>query len=67
MGRLEQEKSALMAQMITATPLGRVGQAEEIARAIRFLCSADASFITGVDLLVDGSSTNALLQMKASP
>ncbi len=35
-------------------PLGRVGQPEDIAAAIAFLASDDASFITGTDLAVDG-------------
>lgn len=35
-------------------PLGRVGRGEEIAAAVAFACSADASWITGVDLPVDG-------------
>ena len=34
--------------------LGRTGAPEEIARAVLFLCSDEASFITGVDLPVDG-------------
>jgi NAD(P)-dependent dehydrogenase (short-subunit alcohol dehydrogenase family) len=34
--------------------LGRCGDAREVARAILFLCSDDASFITGTDLVVDG-------------
>ena len=36
------------------TPLGRMGTAEDVAGAVRFLCSAGASFITGQDLVVDG-------------
>ena len=35
-------------------PLGRVAGAEEVAAAVLFLCSDDASFITGTDLSVDG-------------
>ena len=35
-------------------PLGRIGRGEEIARVVAFLCSADASWITGVDVPVDG-------------
>jgi len=34
--------------------LGRVGDPEEVAQAVVFLCSSNASFITGTDLAVDG-------------
>lgn len=40
-----------------ATPMGRMGQPEEIAGAVNFLLSSEASFITGVDLVVDGGWT----------
>lgn len=39
-------------------PLGRVGRGEEIAAAVAFSCSLDASWITGVDLPVDGGFTS---------
>jgi 3-oxoacyl-[acyl-carrier protein] reductase len=42
------------AAMLTNTPLGRLGEPEDIAGAVRFLCSDAASFITGDVLLVDG-------------
>ncbi len=40
--------------MIDSSPAKRVGTSEEIARAAEFLLSDDASFITGIDLLIDG-------------
>ena len=40
--------------MLANTPLGRLGQPDDIAGAVRFLCSDEASFITGEVLLVDG-------------
>jgi 3-oxoacyl-[acyl-carrier protein] reductase len=40
--------------MLTNTPLGRPGTPEDVAGAVRFLCSDEASFITGEVLLVDG-------------
>jgi 3-oxoacyl-[acyl-carrier protein] reductase len=40
--------------MLDSTPLGRLGDPEDVAGAVRFLCSDEASFITGEVLLVDG-------------
>jgi 3-oxoacyl-[acyl-carrier protein] reductase len=40
--------------MLANTPLGRLGEPEDVARAVRFLCSDEASFITGEVLVVDG-------------
>jgi 3-oxoacyl-[acyl-carrier protein] reductase len=42
------------ASMLANTPLGRLGDPEDVAGAVRFLCSDEASFITGEVLLVDG-------------
>ncbi|WP_428240852.1 SDR family NAD(P)-dependent oxidoreductase [Gynuella sp.] len=44
----------ILDQVKIATPLERLGEPEEIARAVAFINSADASFITGADLQVDG-------------
>src|SRR5256885_2279168 len=42
------------ASIVANIPLGRLGTADEIANAVIFLCSNDASFITGASLIVDG-------------
>jgi NAD(P)-dependent dehydrogenase (short-subunit alcohol dehydrogenase family) len=41
-------------EVSATTPLGRVGDADEIAKAVSFLASDDASYITGTELFVDG-------------
>jgi 3-oxoacyl-[acyl-carrier protein] reductase len=40
--------------ILQATPLGRLGEPEDVAGAVRFLCSDEARFVTGEVLLVDG-------------
>ena len=40
--------------MLQNTPLGRLGEPEDVAGAVRFLCSGEAAFVTGAVLLVDG-------------
>ena len=42
------------ARLAAAVSLGRLGDPEDVAGAVRFLCSDEASFITGEVLLVDG-------------
>jgi NAD(P)-dependent dehydrogenase (short-subunit alcohol dehydrogenase family) len=41
-------------QMLATIPMGRLGEADEVAKAALFLASDDSSFITGVELFVDG-------------
>ena len=45
---------ARRAQMIAQVPLGREGRREEVAYAVLFLASDEASYITGTELVVDG-------------
>ncbi|MEJ2204762.1 MAG: SDR family oxidoreductase [Gemmatimonadota bacterium] len=57
MGRLENENQPAMAQMVDTSVLARMGGAEEVARVAAFLVSDAASFMTGVDVRVDGGAT----------
>jgi meso-butanediol dehydrogenase/(S,S)-butanediol dehydrogenase/diacetyl reductase len=43
-----------MRHIAGAIPLGRIGRADEVARCARFLGSAEASYVTGANLVVDG-------------
>jgi len=47
-------------KMIEVSAAGRVGTADEVATAAAFLLGADAAFITGTDLLMDGGVIAAL-------
>jgi NAD(P)-dependent dehydrogenase (short-subunit alcohol dehydrogenase family) len=43
-----------VAQVVATIPMGRMGKADEIAKAALFLASDDSSFVTGIELFVDG-------------
>jgi NAD(P)-dependent dehydrogenase (short-subunit alcohol dehydrogenase family) len=50
-------------RFIAMTPMQRIGQPEEIASAVLFLASDESSFITGVDLPVDGGTVASRMQV----
>ena len=60
MGALEFAAQPAKRDLLPLTPLGREGTMVEIADAVEFLLSDRASFITGIDLLVDGGISAAL-------
>lgn len=57
LGMSDQDINAYLADIEQKAPLGRGGSPDEIAKAMSFLASADASYITGVELTVDGGLT----------
>ena len=55
MGRQELEQQPVMRTMLEQVPLQRLGGADEVAAVAAFLLSDDASFVSGIDVLVDGA------------
>ena len=53
----DKQDATISQGLIDDTPMARAGQAEEVAAAIAFLASEDASFVTGHQLVVDGGYT----------
>jgi NAD(P)-dependent dehydrogenase (short-subunit alcohol dehydrogenase family) len=59
-GQQEAREHPVMAEMLKATPLGRMGGSPEVAKVVAFALSDDASFLSGIDLLVDGGLVAAI-------
>jgi NAD(P)-dependent dehydrogenase (short-subunit alcohol dehydrogenase family) len=53
-GRKLPDDPEILARMLQRVPMGRVGRVEEVANAVLFLASDEASYITGAELCVDG-------------
>jgi NAD(P)-dependent dehydrogenase (short-subunit alcohol dehydrogenase family) len=59
-GRQEAGQHGSMAELARRTPLGRQGRADEVAAVVAFALSDEATFLTGIDLLVDGGLVAAV-------
>jgi NAD(P)-dependent dehydrogenase (short-subunit alcohol dehydrogenase family) len=51
---LDGQPADAIARIVSTIPMGRMGEPDEIARAALFLASDDSSFVTGIELFVDG-------------
>jgi NAD(P)-dependent dehydrogenase (short-subunit alcohol dehydrogenase family) len=54
LAQTEEEIRQIKANLVAAVPMGRIGRPDEVAKAVSFLASDDSSFITGIELFVDG-------------
>jgi NAD(P)-dependent dehydrogenase (short-subunit alcohol dehydrogenase family) len=57
LGMSDDDIERYLVDVASRTPLGRAASADEIAKAMSFLASEDASYITGIELAVDGGMT----------
>jgi NAD(P)-dependent dehydrogenase (short-subunit alcohol dehydrogenase family) len=55
-GKNEEETKQYIAGWIAGTPMNYLGTSEEVAKAVVFLASDDSSYITGIELFVDGGA-----------
>ena len=51
---VERQPPESVARIVATIPMGRMGEPDEVAKAAVFLASDDSSFVTGIELFVDG-------------
>ena len=56
LGLTDEQIEGFAAQAAAAAPLGRTGTPDEVAKAVVFLVSDDASYVNGIELFVDGGA-----------
>ncbi len=56
LGLTDEQIAQMTEQVAATTPLGRVGTPDEIAKTVVFLASDDSSYVTGIELFVDGGA-----------
>ena len=56
LGHSEEQSAQIRASLVASVPLGRLGTPDEIAKGAVFLASDDSSFVTGIELFLDGGA-----------
>jgi NAD(P)-dependent dehydrogenase (short-subunit alcohol dehydrogenase family) len=56
MGLTAEQQQQFGAQIVEQMPMGRIGNPDEIASTVLFLASSESSFVTGIELTVDGGT-----------
>jgi NAD(P)-dependent dehydrogenase (short-subunit alcohol dehydrogenase family) len=51
---VSRQSADVIERMVSTIPMGRTGEPEEVAKAVLFLASDDSSFVTGIELFIDG-------------
>jgi NAD(P)-dependent dehydrogenase (short-subunit alcohol dehydrogenase family) len=51
---VNRQSADVIARIVSTIPMGRMGEPDEVAKAALYLASDDSSFVTGIELLVDG-------------